>query len=44
MLIALPVLLLVALALSVTPPVAEAKKPNIVVIWGDDIGRSNLST
>jgi arylsulfatase A-like enzyme len=21
----------------------EAKKPNILVIWGDDIGQSNLS-
>ncbi len=39
----LPVLLLAALTLSVTPPVAEAKKPNIVVIWGDDIGVTNVS-
>ncbi len=23
---------------------AQRSKPNIVVIWGDDIGRSNLST
>jgi arylsulfatase len=23
---------------------AEAKKPNILVIWGDDIGQSNIST
>jgi len=23
---------------------SQQKKPNIVVIWGDDIGRSNLST
>ena len=22
---------------------AQEKKPNIVVIWGDDIGRDNLS-
>ena len=22
---------------------AQAKKPNILVIWGDDIGRDNLS-
>ena len=21
----------------------EAKKPNIVIIWGDDIGQSNIS-
>jgi len=23
---------------------AEAAKPNILVIWGDDIGQSNIST
>ncbi|MEE9152524.1 MAG: arylsulfatase, partial [candidate division NC10 bacterium] len=39
----LPVLLLAALALSAAPPVAEAKKPNILVIWGDDIGITNIS-
>jgi arylsulfatase len=22
---------------------AQAKKPNIVIIWGDDIGQSNIS-
>ena len=22
---------------------AQAKKPNIIVIWGDDIGQSNIS-
>ena len=25
------------------PPQAEAKKPNILVIWGDDIGIWNIS-
>ncbi|MCZ6759045.1 MAG: sulfatase-like hydrolase/transferase, partial [Gemmatimonadetes bacterium] len=29
----------------IAPAVAKAAdKPNIIVIWGDDIGRSNLST
>ena len=40
-------LMAVILAITVlfTAPVwAASKKPNIVVIWGDDIGRSNLST
>ncbi|MBT8368403.1 MAG: arylsulfatase [Deltaproteobacteria bacterium] len=33
-----------ALALLTTPvALAEADKPNIVVIWGDDIGQSNIS-
>jgi arylsulfatase A-like enzyme len=26
-----------------TPTVAQEKKPNIVIIWGDDIGQSNIS-
>jgi arylsulfatase len=44
----LPVTLLVALALvglmSDHADAAKPKKPNILVIWGDDIGQSNLST
>jgi arylsulfatase len=36
--------LLVTLALAVGPATCTAKqKPNIVIIWGDDIGQSNLS-
>ena len=37
---------LVSIALALTPLVAaaaKAKKPNILVIWGDDIGQSNIS-
>ena len=35
---------LMALVLGVTQPaLAQEKKPNIVIIWGDDIGQSNLS-
>ena len=26
-----------------TPPQAPTQKPNIVIIWGDDIGQSNVS-
>jgi arylsulfatase len=33
----------ITVALSAHPAAAEAKKPNIVIIWGDDIGQSNLS-
>jgi arylsulfatase A-like enzyme len=34
----------VGLALVVSPAfAAEQKKPNIVIIWGDDIGQSNIS-
>jgi len=33
-----------ALALSLAGAAAqEAQKPNILVIWGDDIGQSNIS-
>jgi arylsulfatase A-like enzyme len=28
----------------VTSAAAQTDKPNILVIWGDDIGRSNIST
>ena len=35
--------LFVALALMAGPTFAADKKPNIVIIWGDDIGQSNLS-
>jgi len=30
-------------AIAAHPASADAKKPNIVIIWGDDIGQSNLS-
>ncbi len=35
--------LFVALALAAGPTFAQEKKPNIVIIWGDDIGQSNIS-
>ena len=36
--------IIVGLALVVSPAfAAEQKKPNIVIIWGDDIGQSNIS-
>ena len=40
------VAILAVLAVSIAAPAAaqdKASKPNILVIWGDDIGRSNLS-
>ena len=38
-------LLILALlvGLSAVPSFAQQKKPNIVVIWGDDIGQSDIS-
>jgi arylsulfatase len=36
-------LLLCGLCLSVSTAYAQNKKPNILVIWGDDIGESNIS-
>jgi len=32
-----------AVLLGTAPPVCAAEKPNILVIWGDDIGQSNIS-
>ena len=32
-----------ALGLSAVAALAQAKKPNILVIWGDDVGQSNIS-
>jgi arylsulfatase A-like enzyme len=37
------VLVCTAWAFSVTSPQAQEKKPNILVIWGDDIGTWNIS-
>jgi hypothetical protein len=31
------------LGLATSPPSAQAKKPNILIIWGDDIGFWNVS-
>ena len=36
-------LLLVALGLSTASSFAQAKKPNILILWGDDIGYWNIS-
>jgi arylsulfatase len=35
----------IAFAIALWPmgPAAAAKKPNILVVWGDDVGRSNIS-
>src|SRR4051794_27548091 len=30
-------------AMTAAPVVAQQQRPNIVVIWGDDIGQSNVS-
>ena len=35
--------IVVALAFIAGPTLAADKKPNIVIIWGDDIGQSNIS-
>lgn len=42
-LLQLMLLLSVFLLSNVTDTFAQAKKPNILVIWGDDIGQSNIS-
>ena len=41
--IVLFVLAVFAVLVWTVSPVAAAKKPNIVIIWGDDIGQSNIS-
>ena len=40
--VALTVLVGALFTLPVTPAEAQTKKPNILVIWGDDIGQSNI--
>jgi len=35
--------MLLAAALSTGQLFAAAEKPNILVVWGDDIGQSNIS-
>jgi len=37
------VLALLFCALPMPPALAQPKQPNIVIIWGDDIGQSNIS-
>jgi arylsulfatase len=39
------ILALIAIAIfgAVIPASAQNKKPNIVIIWGDDIGQSDIS-
>jgi arylsulfatase len=39
----LPGLILLVVALTIAPTSSAADKPNILIIWGDDIGLSNLS-
>ena len=33
----------VALLIGMTPARAQDRKPNILVVWGDDIGNTNIS-
>jgi len=42
-LIAILGLITLAIAGTPTPAFAQTKKPNIVIIWGDDIGQSDIS-
>ena len=37
------VALVCAVMIAASPAAAADKKPNIVIIWGDDIGQSNIS-
>ncbi len=43
LLAAVPILLGLGLSLAVSPTLAQQEKPNILVIWGDDIGTWNIS-
>jgi arylsulfatase len=37
------VLLIVALGVAAVPTAHAQPKPNIVVLWGEDVGQSNIS-
>ena len=39
----LPKLALIALAMMSLPAMGQSDKPNILIIWGDDIGQFNVS-
>lgn len=41
--VALASMVIFAFALLAVPATAQDKKPNIVIIWGDDIGQTNVS-
>ena len=37
------IVIMLVMLLIIASPVVAAKQPNILVIWGDDVGQSNIS-